>query len=336
MMNQNQFEKLINDLNDNVKKVPISKAVHWENENSLSNGYKFWGQEVRSQYIGRINQPLKIGLGRIIQKLENLDPIQDEDYYGTTIYPAQISDDLIRVGELLRRDGTLFGYVDSTNNSLYGVVSDQHTFIPDKVVYDTVTKFVDMLGEKYTMNFDHNIYKMRIDINFPELGIEIGRNDNLSYRIIVINSFCGHRSLGYDAGFLRFACTNGVIICDDHISFRQVHKGANDKKMLGMLVGSMAESFSGYDKYAKLLREAVEVAESYIDEKTSLVNWLPDNFDIKIAEAREAIKIMKTNDYGDNAFWVGQSIAEVARDLLLEDRLRLEEIAGQIMLAQVT
>jgi len=44
---------------------------------------------------------------------------------------------------------------------------------------------------------------------------------------------------------------------------------------------------------------------------------------------------MKTNEFPNTAFWIGQGVAEAGRNMMLDDRERLEIIAGELMLAQV-
>ena len=332
-MKKQEFEQLLDDLY-NVKRLPINNDIHWDGGINLSNGYAFFGSQVRSQYLGRISQPIGIKLGNIINKLKERDP-QTDPNTGKTIYPHFLLDDLIRLHELEREEGSLFGYFDEKSKRMYGIVSDQHTYIPDRVVYNVVTKFLDHLGEDYNIRYDHNIYRMRLQIDFPDLATEIGRNDVMNYSVWVTNSGFGHGVLGYRGGFYRLVCSNGLMIGEIDASYIANHKLKSDKLMLTNLTGALVESFGTYEQYRDLVIEASEIAELYIREETSLEKWLPDNFDIKVREAREVFKIMKTNEFPNTAFWIGQGVAEAGRNMMLDDRERLEIIAGELMLAQV-
>jgi hypothetical protein len=52
---------------------------------------------------------------------------------------------------------------------------------------------------------------------------------------------------------------------------------------------------------------------------------------------KEIFALTRSNPkYGtNNAFWIGQAIAECARDKTLDTKIRLENVAGKVMLAQV-
>ena len=90
-----------------------------------------------------------------------------------------------------------------------------------------------------------------------------------------MNGDFGNGALKYAGGFIRYFCTNGVIVGDDIISTRLVHR-ANDKVLLTRFLGSMVESFGAYDQYADLVVEAAEITEAWIDEKVGLINFLPE------------------------------------------------------------
>ena len=332
-LTKNGFEKLVNERYDFVKRHTLDKNVSWDRENLLSNGFRFQNDVPKQQYVSLLNQDLKIGLGNIVGRLQGRQPL-DDMLSGESYIPDIILADLVRYAELNREEGTVQMYVDSRTNEIFGTVSPQHTYIPSKIVYEQLLQFYDAMGVKYDMSFQDNYNNTRIDVVFPEMALEVGRNDNLNFKVVVMNGDFGNGALKYVGGFIRLICTNGMIIGEDIVSTRLVHK-ANDKVLLTKFLGSMVESFAIYDAYSGRIREAAEITEDWIDSKVGLVNFLPDNFNVLVREAKEIYSTVRQNNYKQNAFWIGQAVAEVARDKGLEDRYRLEQIAGQICLAQV-
>jgi len=332
-MELNKFTQVLDDLEYNIVREKIDSNIHLESYDNLDNGWKFFNSQVYSQYIDKINQPLKIGLGRIIRKLDSMKMVEDKKN-GDFILPYMIKNELIRLGEITREKNKTFAYVDKITKTVMGVVSDRHTYIPDKTIFHIIENFFAEVGQDYNMKVDHNFLRMRVDVDFPSLSMNLNDGSEVHFKMAFGNSSFGHSSLFYMAGFLRMACWNSILLDQPNTTYRQIHTIA-DKVMLRRFVDNISKVLGSFDKLAYKVEDACGIAELYIDEKTSLVKYLPENFNINVAEAEQVFTTMRLNNYQNNAFWTAQAIAEVGKTKALEDRHRLEVIAGQIAFLQV-
>lgn len=331
-----ELESFIQDLHNNVVRERMPKSVHYTGKGTFSNGYACLN-DVIPQYLGLMNDPNKISLNKVYQKLNNLGDHIDHPEQDTFYNPQEIADQLVGIGEALRKDYSTYGYVDKRSNLLYGVTSEQHTSVTDWELYNgLVNRYLPELGTEYKVSGDHNIKGMRLDIQFPEFEIKLGDNDYCGIRAIVRNSAYGHGALSLNGGLIRFVCTNGVIVTHRVMSFSQVHRGLSKQLIMTRFFEQLTNLFKQFTNLADKVEQASLITDAYISEKTTVVDWLPQNFDIRVKEAQEVFKLMRLNPkYRNTAFWIGQAVAEVGRDLLLDDRNRLETVAGQIMFAQL-
>jgi hypothetical protein len=119
--------------------------------------------------------------------------------------------------------------------------------------------------------------------------------------------------------------------------YQRIIHNTTEKNFIGKYLNAFVKTIDNMDKSFKLVEAAMETQEELINEqKTNLMEFLPKNYDIKVKEAKEIMRFMKTNEkYKNTAFWTGQAVAEAANNASLEDRIRLQEQAGKIMLANV-
>lgn len=332
-MKELDFNNIVDSI-ASVEKVEISKADHLQNFNMLSSGINFYNDIARQQYLGLINPG--IHLPEVISKLKKLSGVVDPND-SSWYEPADIADGIVRFCELNRTE-PIMAYRVPGMNVLYGCVSNQHTFVKDKDVVDIKKAFFENIPHNTVYN--HSIYRMKMDLNFPEISIPLVGDNAIQFRISIGNSQFGVGSLFVEAGSYEQVCTNGAMGWASKFSFRATHRRMSAEYLLRQLRDGINKIFAGATQYMTILRQANEIVDPIIKENESVVRVLRSKkFGLLKREAESIYRRIRMNPQYQrlNAFDIGRAIAEEARDTSSIDRLiELEHLAGRTMCSQVT
>ena len=328
-----------------MERINVKGNFHHDGIRTLTGDktYKFYGNRVHSQYINRIQKAVGRGLAGVVSSLQEATPVKDQWNNYETYSPNGIMENLIRYCEIEKAKDSkeqIIAYSDR-DGTVYGVCSQEHIFLPDKMVYEHAIKYLDAIGQPYEIMPEHNNYQMLLKISIPELAVEVAPGDNLGFMFIIGNSQFGHASLSLNAGILRWICTNGAYSMDKHISLSLEHRGSrtnSPRRMLDKFNKGFNRALASFDSTAGKVKEASEITEAWFDEEIGIEKWLPKKFNVRVTEAQEILRLMKSNSkYINTAFWVGQATAEYASNCgNFDRRIELEMIAGQMMFAQIT
>lgn len=331
-MKELDFNNIVDSI-ASVERVEISKADHLQNFNMLSSGINFYNDIARQQYLGLINPG--IHLPEVIGKLRKLDTVHDPNDH-SSLDPEELADQVVRFCEL-NRTQPIMAYKVPGMNVLYGVVSDQHSFVKDKDVVSITNAFFENIP--HNTSYNHSIYRMKMDFNFPDIAIPLIDKNSLQFRVSIGNSQFGVGSLFVQAGSYEQTCTNGAMGWATKFAFRASHRRVSAEYLLRQLRDGLNKIFSGATQYMTILRQANEIIDPIIKENESVVLILRSKkFGLLKREAESIYRRIRANPQYQrlNAFDIGRAIAEEARDTVsIERHIELEHLAGRIMTSQV-
>lgn len=331
-LNKEEFEKVVADFKDGIQKKKLSNYDHFNGE-QLSSGPAFLDQDITSQYIGLINPGMH--LGTVVNKLDGMERV-DDPIDNSEIYPSDISDELIRFCEL-KRENPVYIYKDKDTNVVFGAVSDQHLYVPDKDIFDVCENFLQDIPHEST--YAHNMKRFVMNHRFPELAVELGSDNALNFRITVGGSSFGFGSCFVRSGSYEQWCTNGAMAWSSDFQWTHQHRWSSAENLLRDYTTAIRGQLAEADRLLPLLEEANEINERIIEAQKDVVKVLrSDRFNLLKREAEGVYKKMRSKDQYTryNGFDIGRAIAEVARDTGSFDRsLELEQKAQEVMLCQV-
>lgn len=329
------YAEFSKNLKENVVREEIEDWEHLQlPDYNLSSNLNFAADEVRSQYIGLINPNMH--LAKVLSKLTSLEPVDDPLNF--EVYdPEQIADSLVRFCEL-NREKSIYAYKHRDTNLVYGVVSPDHVRLDDYDVFQICeAHFKDLPFEG---EYEHDIFRSKISYTFPEISIDLGGENSMNFRISVINGFTGRSALKGSAGSYEEWCTNGAMSWINKYNFSQNHIHTTAENMLKKLQRFLTRCLSKADLHMETLRQANEITEKIIKENSSVVKVLRSKkFNLLKREAESVYRRIRSNPRYQrlNGFDLGRAIAEEARDTgTLERQIELEQLAGKVMVSQVS
>lgn len=348
-MDQILFKQICKDLNDNIEIIKIDKDFHMTPksiDNNINKNLVFADNSVRSQYLSLINDNMY--LPAVYRKLSNATNQTDPTNHDV-LQPNQILEDLVRWSELNRKQES-YAYRHKQSGLVYGVVSNKHKLLQDLDILENIYENI-FHGIPHTVSFEHNHFRMRINVVLDEIAVELVGNNAMKFRMSIGNSMFGVGSAFIYAGSYEMWCTNGAmgwrtkfnkkynLDSNDIFEFRRSHVIAPIKILKDMNTNTIKQ-LSHADKYMEQLEQANEINETIFTEKEQIDEQLQkDKFKLSKSEAQQAYLLMKHKheQYGRmNGFDTGRAIAEVARDTTNMDRkIELENIASTIMFSQL-
>jgi len=148
-------------------------------------------------------------------------------------------------------------------NHIYGILSKQYELTKHEDLLNTVRGAIDKNIEygKATehINFFEDGGKMRATFIFKDVEVEIDRGDKVNPQIEVFNSYDGGWARKIFFGAFRLVCSNGLIIGEKQLEYKQKHLQVFSEKSVGQLLVTSMEKFS----------ERKRVWESWVDRVTT-------------------------------------------------------------------
>ena len=148
-------------------------------------------------------------------------------------------------------------------NKVIGIVSDKYQLLRHGEVIESFNKAFE--GMDFVSNFviKNNGSRMFARYSFPNNRIEVREGDFISMQLIVKNSYDGNSSLQIMLGAFRLVCSNGMVLGNRVMNFRQRHigekgeidKGKIDGEEIRAKVEFMVERFTATLPSLKVMAE---------------------------------------------------------------------------------
>lgn len=225
-----------------------------------------------------------------------------------------------------------------------GIVSPQYTLLQHQAVIDETLKAVGELGvdaKQITADMDltHFGERMRLGLIFPEeFSLTLKGDDRMALRLECFNSVEGSTRFMAVIGWLRFVCSNGLIIGETKTDYRRRHNQAMD---IGEIVQVLRDGITSTAReeriYKKWMQHKVtdEHLETWVNRtlskswgvKAAARTWhiTRNGYDVSLADPFEPGSptektVVRGADVpgailpGDTAFAVAQSLAWLAKE----------------------
>jgi hypothetical protein len=148
-------------------------------------------------------------------------------------------------------------------NHVYGILSRKYELTKHEDLLNTVRNAIDKNIEygKATeyVNFFEDGSKMRATFIFKDIEVEIDRGDKVNPQIEVFNSYDGGWARKILFGAFRLVCSNGLVIGEKQLEYKQKHLQVFSEESVGQLLITSMEKFS----------ERKRVWESWVDRVTT-------------------------------------------------------------------
>jgi hypothetical protein len=225
-----------------------------------------------------------------------------------------------------------------------GIVSPQYTLLQHQTVIDEALKVVGELGvdtKQITADMDltHFGERMRLGLILPEkYSIMLKDDDKMSLRLECFNSVEGSTRFMAVIGWLRFVCSNGLIIGDIKTDYRRRHNQTMD---IGEIVKVLRDGIEATTREEKIFKKwmqhtiSPESLQSWVDNslakqwgvKAAVRAWhiTRSGYDISLADPFEPGKPSEKSVIqqpavlgavlpGNTVFAVAQSLAWLAKE----------------------
>lgn len=128
---------------------------------------------------------------------------------------------------------------------VFGIVTEAYTIVQHDEVVDKIESAVDRLGLKYQKKIVDlgDWARIKVEIMFPEIQINLGNGDVSHFRATFDNSYDSSTGLRLDIGAYRLVCTNGLYIGEKWGAYYHRHTQNIDINMLEQSVQHGVEVF---------------------------------------------------------------------------------------------
>lgn len=225
-----------------------------------------------------------------------------------------------------------------------GIVSPQYTLLQHHTVIDEVLTAIGELGidpSQVTANMDltHFGERMRLGLILPEeFCLTIEGKDKMALRLECFNSVEGSTRFMAVIGWLRFVCSNGLIIGETKTDYRRRHNQAMDIAEIVQVLRDGITSIAREERiYKKWMQHKVtdEHLETWVNRtlskswgvKAAARTWhiTRNGYDVSLADPFEpgsptektvirGAAVPGSILPGDTAFAVAQSLAWLAKE----------------------
>ena len=222
------------------------------------------------------------------------------------------------------------------NNQVKGVLSSRYAiFNHDDVLNSMKDVLYDGQNRGYQLeSFSATPDNMQLRLVDPEQVIiqreRPGGTDRSTAGMIVKNGQTGMSSISIEFMVFTFACTNGLIVADDHgVAYRRKHYAVGRERFIEEVI----QTFGRFPDYVEAAREDIERARSTrldIEKRVEL-------FDLIKKELRcgnemvDKIKNIMDSRWDRTAWGLPGAITEVAQELSSERQYQFENFAGNLM-----
>lgn len=220
---------------------------------------------------------------------------------------------------------------------LRGVLSSRYSVLDTPDILDTIDDAIDTSQYKIKGFF---LNEERLHLRLVGKQMLPVNGEDLFPGIFIDSSDVGRNVLTVQFGIYKQVCTNGLVVSRGSGKlFEQKHVGIKAEEFHEGLVSSLKS-------VEVLCANAVDLVNSAMTKKGGAyaVSMLsPEDFEafvhrikgstqLSTEGAEKVIDLMQTK-YGESKWGYINSITEVAQDYTLERRLKLERIAGEMLLA---
>lgn len=116
-----------------------------------------------------------------------------------------------------------------SNGKIVNVVSDSYGHLPNEEFFTKAETAIIDAGFKYdrrSTNRDDRQFAVDFILNDDRFVIKVKKGlDIIKPMLRFINSYDGMVKAGGSFGFHRLVCTNGMMVSEQHVGFRALHKG---------------------------------------------------------------------------------------------------------------
>lgn len=171
---------------------------------------------------------------------------------------------------------------------------------------------------------EERLHLRMIDKNL--LDIE---DEDLYAGITLDSSDIGRSGLSVKFFIWKQVCTNGLVIAKSAAKmFRQKHIGITHDDFAEGLQGGLKKFDDLKEKIAESIRETSKIPAD--KDLESLIEEIKNTTNLSDQAAEKVVELMEVK-YAPTRWGLINGITEVAQDFTLETRLRLEEIAGNML-----
>lgn len=211
---------------------------------------------------------------------------------------------------------------ETGENMLRGILSPKFATYDTPEILDSII-YADPT-EDYTVRgyyFDENIFHVRItgeDMKIP--------GEDLFPGLMITSSDVGRAALSIDFFIYKQVCTNGLVVSKAGARlFHHRHVGIDRSDFFACV----SEAFKNYREVSRDMKEFVEKSRGRILTEEEFAKYTSD---LTKKDQKKVNELMMTT-YNRTKWGLINSITEAAQDHEIRDRLMLERVAGNILLA---
>ena len=156
-------------------------------------------------------------------------------------------------------------------------------------------------------------------------------DDDLYFALFIDSSDVCKSTLVIRIGIYKQVCTNGLMISRaGGTLFRQRHYSICKEEFEYGVISALKRVPQLYDRVREYVKVAKEKKLEFTD-LDSIIKSVKENASVSEETAMKIIDLLPR--YGQNKWGLINSITEVAQEFTLDERLRLEEVAGDLLIA---
>ena len=198
--------------------------------------------------------------------------------------------------------------VDRDSGKLFSIVSKDYKVIRHEEAIDQIEEAIfqtpDFGEYKVTTEFFNDGGRMRQKYVFPDIFIEIAKNDVVNPELQLFNSYDTTWPLTVLLGAFRIVCTNGLVVGKKFLHLRKRHVYDFDRIKLHKQVSTALQRFELQGKEWKRWASRQLTKSIYTQVMTAMKFGKKATEEIKIRVAQEADEYDDDNDIPIMSLWI--------------------------------
>ena len=219
--------------------------------------------------------------------------------------------------------------IRNNKDRIRGILSKKYTSFDAPEILSSISNTINLNNYKVKGSYidDERLHLRLVGNN----NLNINGEDDLFPALFIDSSDVGRCALRVVFGIYKQVCTNGLIVKRfGGTIFSQKHMGINKEDLEETLVASVSRTDNLIHSSERMINEAKRVNFNYTSEEFS--EWLKDSTRLSNTIITKTIGLMDSR-YGSSKWGLINAITEVAQDYNLEQRIEMEELAGNMLTA---
>lgn len=259
--------------------------------------------------------------------------------------PAKYIDKCIQSGRIDLAQDNVNSWLDDYNKDFFireyngrirGILSSRYSVCDTPDILQVVNDAVNL--SKYTIKGSY-LNEERLHLRLVGKEMLPINGEDLFAGLFIDSSDVGRSILTVKFGIYKQVCTNGLVIARaGGTLFEQKHIGITAEEFHEGLVSSLSniniltENAVEWVNSAKHKENHWSSVSEQEDDIKEFVNYIRQKTLLSESNAHKVIDLMSAK-YEDNRWGLINSITEVAQNFTLEERVRLERVAGELLVA---